>query len=1230
MRTYLNWLHISDIHFHAKTEWRDSHVRISLLNFLKEELGKNETLKPDLIFCTGDIAFGEADADSLDEQYAKSIVFFEELRAACGRNGTSLPKERLFVVPGNHDINRKSIDAAVQSKLHTWAKDAHRNSETINQQFNDKRYEVGIALARLAEYDRFVKNYLPHHYDEDGRCRYAHIVDIDGLKVAIAGFNSAWSCAGPEDDRHLWMAAEWQFYSAKDKISDGAIRIGLMHHAVDWLNEEERDVTKRQIVNKYHPYHFWLHGHVHNVWIEPGQINITIAAGATNAQKSDEFGINLVRLDLANSKGNAHLFCYSRKNDGWTYMLDPNQAPHGVCMFDVPLGLKKLSASALTASAKRNPRLFGREALLKRVSDELQLQSFLLIYGLRGNGKSSLIEALGRQSPLVDKEHVRFLVTPATTVDDFFQRFAALLGDTSEFPKTPKGDSSVVAEEIKRRYPNPRPAWVWIDRAHHLMDSAGFRSLEVRALLRGLQLALGSQWHWVFELRERPPRGLLGADACECEVPGLNKIALSECLDHAAPTGKEVAWHYTGQELKGIYQWLGGGHGRQAQPQAIQLLIEVARGLDETPLQTLERHRSDFEQKIEDVLLGDLYGNVLNAEEQRLLQTLSLYRNSIPHDHAEVLERQLSIPGSWDGLDRRCLLTANDDHSQYYLHSLISIWIRTRMGYVGQEDGDPAFESSTPERDQKHARGLHAVIATCWLDQLRGSRRATNLNIDRALEAFYHLTAAGEADRIQSIATDLLTGNKVWAIRRIENLYTYLYKSKAPLAQLRAALEYAEILEPDNDKVQRFLGECWRKAEGWKSPKALGYFEQACRLNPSFPPYWANLGKALLAQGRDGANQFIDNFAALETETPAAINDYVRSVYFDCLHALGNSKLASKLRLERIDAGSNHPAFYVDEAKARLKARDPKGALEILDLAQKSSAVDHFTEVVRAEALQCSGKRDQASALRMAKIQAGTRHTTFYMEEAKSCLEVNDPKGALKILDLAVKNGLADEKVYTLRSTAMYLDWKFEQSTVRRMERKQAGIREADSYGVEAKECLRTGDAKGALDVLDLAEKNGCVDDFLVSIRATALDQLGKADEASALRMGKIKAGSRDPIFHNDEAKAQLRHGNVNKAIDIFERAVKKGCTDEYSYAILANALHKSGKLDKATAIRMDHIAAGSSNPAFYADEAKTRIEMNDQKGALYILNLAEKNGCANEYIVTLRAKLLRDGITSE
>jgi len=43
--------------------------------------------------------------------------------------------------------------------------------------------------------------------------------------------------------------------------------------------------------------------------------------------------------------------------------------------------------------------------------------------------------------------------------------------------------------------------------------------------------------------------------------------------------------------------------------------------------------------------------------------------------------------------------------------------------------------------------------------------------------------------------------------------------------------------------------EAWAKEEGWASPKALRCFEEACRLNSGFAPYWSNLGKALLAQG---------------------------------------------------------------------------------------------------------------------------------------------------------------------------------------------------------------------------------------------------------------------------------------------------------------------------------------------------------------------------------------------
>ncbi len=908
--------------------------------------------------------------------------------------------------------------------------------------------------------------------------------------MGIAGFNSAWSCAGPEDDRTLWLAAEWQFNSIKAEIKDADVRIGLIHHPTDWLNAADQDFAKRRIAADFH---IWLHGHIHNAWLEPAQTHITIAAGAVGAETSDEFGINLVRLDLAESKGMAHLHAYAPQDDGWTIKPVARLAPNGQWSFDLPSALRKKSfpesiATAASLPPKRTPRLFGRETLIKDVTSKLQRQPFLFVYGLRGNGKTSLIEAMGKVEPLASKEPLRFSVTLATTANELFRQIVTLLGETAEFPNSPSGDAGAIAAELRQRYPKPRPAWIWIDRAHHLLDGRGFLNTEIRNLLLGLQAALGMQWHWVFELRERPAQALLGVSASECEVPGLDKSSLADCLAYGAPAGQEVEWRFSGDKLKSIYQWLGGGHGAQAHALAIQLLIEVARGRNETPLEALLRHRGDFEQKVEDRLMGDLYTNVLSAPEQRLIQALALYRSAIPHDHADALERHLNIPGAWDGLDRRCLLSPNADQSFYYLHSFIAGWLRTRMGYAGHgEDDEADFSETTDGNTQQKARKLHSAIATCWLEQLGGSQRVTIQNISRALEAFHHLVAAGEADRVQGIAVKLLTGNLEWARNRIKDLYEYLHQSRAPIGQLRRALEYAAILDPDDHKVQRFLGECWAKEEGRGSPKALKCFEEACRLRRDFPPYWANIGRTLLAQGKAGAIVFLKELEALEIDCPHAIDDHVRSIQSDCLELTGQGDQAGALRMAMIQSGSRNPAFYSDEAKARLDAGDAEGALKILDLAERNGCANDFTASIRASVLQQSGKKDEATALRMAMIQSGSRDPAFYSDEAKARLDAGDAEGALKILDLAERNGCANDFTASIRASVLQQSGKKDEATALRMAMIQSGSRDPAFYSDEAKARLDAGDAEGALKILDLAERNGCADDFTASIRASVL-----------------------------------------------------------------------------------------------------------------------------------------------
>lgn len=344
MSKKLTWLHISDIHFHPKTEWCDGTSRLALLEHLKSIFAKDDSLRPDFIFCTGDIAFGESSNAPLSGQYAQAKIFFDDLLLACGQTGVPLPKERLFVVPGNHDVNRSSINSDAQDTLTRLAKQAKEHIGNINQRFNDRNTEFKDNIKRLDEYAQFIKEFLPHQHDADGRHHYASISDFNGIKVGIAGFNSAWTCAGDEDDRNIWLAANWQFDAAHKELKDASLCIGLMHHPVDWLNLADREIANCRLASDYH---FWLHGHSHSAWITPIQSHIVIAAGAVGAQNSDEFGINITCIDLNTMKGISHLHSKKVGSNGWTIEPVAKQAPAGQWHFDLPVRLRRKSTSRL-------------------------------------------------------------------------------------------------------------------------------------------------------------------------------------------------------------------------------------------------------------------------------------------------------------------------------------------------------------------------------------------------------------------------------------------------------------------------------------------------------------------------------------------------------------------------------------------------------------------------------------------------------------------------------------------------------------------------------------------------------------------------------------------------------------------------------------------------------------------------------------------------------------------
>lgn len=937
----ITWLHLSDIHFRPQTEWRENPARAALVKFLNDQFKTNDLPKPDFIFCTGDIAFGETSKAPLTQQYRYAQKFFEDLAIVC-----EIKRERIFLIPGNHDVDRTAINSDAQDTLNTKAKCPREHEQSINQRFETKPREQQDAFNRLEPYGIFVEQQFKHIHDTDGRYVYACCTEVNGLRIGIGGFNSAWSCSGPEDDRHIWLAAQWQFNHVQNRLHEADIRIGLMHHPVDWLNEAERDVSTRRIASDFQ---FWLHGHTHNAWVKPEATCVTIAAGAVGAEHDDEYGINLVEIDIQKKSGLIHLFQYSTRDNGWTISPVPNHAPKGIWTFNLPPISERTSIqrdqmqqphtaadSAVTAaptsliSASRTQKLYGRDKLIRTLIQKSQTNSTLAIYGMRGNGKSELIQALLQQSPFHDMgPPLRITAHIEYRESDLFRQIAPMLGDTSEYPTPPTGNRESIARALKERYRSVRPVCIWVDKAHLLFNEKGWIDVELGQLFLACSQAFPTELHWFFELREkRLQAGVLGGSCHMEEVPGLDRHSLSQCLQDAAPAGKEIEWTYTGDELKRLYQWLGGGQGEQAHPLAARLLIEVALGKQLNPRQALTQLHKEAQHRLEDSLLNDLYQSVLSEQERQLLQALSLYREPIPHDHADRLEDALGITNAWARLDQRCLLPSDPMQQHFYLHGFIAEWVIKQLNPHTQEH-------------------LHALVAEAWLRDLNGSKRITQPNVQRANEAFHHLLCAQQHYRLEEISSSLFGSNKDWACRRLWEYDERLFAQKAPIKSREQVLKLITQIDPGDHKAWRFLGESLRQTEGPGSKESLHCFENAHQKDPKFPPYLANLGEVLIAQGDSGADAFLKRLAHAKLQCPESIDDYVLSIEAKALSMVGKSFQASTLRQTQIDQGSLNPVFYNAEAEYQFFIGNIPNALKLLDLAEQRGCANAYTPSIR-------------------------------------------------------------------------------------------------------------------------------------------------------------------------------------------------------------------------------------------------------------------------------------------
>jgi predicted phosphodiesterase len=366
----LTWIHLSDIHFgHGDAEhgWDQKLVLQVLRDDLVEQCRQH---RPDLLFVTGDIAFS-----GKPEQYQQARAWLDDTGSAIG-----LAPERVFAVPGNHDVDRDVDRDRDTARLLRELRAGSENLDAALAHAADREKLV----ARMAAYLEFSAGFgvgrlsrTPRPPQE--RLFWQHRESFGRLLVRVIGLNTALLAADGQDQGRLVLGKE-QLARAlvEPPIEPEELVIALSHHPLQggWLADE------RSIVSWLRNHaHVHLFGHIHEAASEEARHGsgaglVRVAAGAAHEEKGPPgmpagHGYVIAKV-LEDAQGGLRLCLWPRR---WSlgharFVVDVGNVPPGEVYAEHRLRLRLSGAgiaSASDTSRAQGEALAGRHVLPKEI-----------------------------------------------------------------------------------------------------------------------------------------------------------------------------------------------------------------------------------------------------------------------------------------------------------------------------------------------------------------------------------------------------------------------------------------------------------------------------------------------------------------------------------------------------------------------------------------------------------------------------------------------------------------------------------------------------------------------------------------------------------------------------------------------------------------------------------------------------------------------------------------------
>lgn len=316
------FVHLSDIHFKTKEINRPDDPNAALrddiiddVKHMRGEIGRSA----DAILISGDIAYAGATTE-----YAYA---YDWLRSVlCPAAGCTI--EDVFVIPGNHDVDRKQAATQLHQDARTKLRDysAVESDEILRNYLSDP-FSAQLLFGPIENYNRFAAKFFCNlgAYDPEKPDSKPFAVRDwklnDGSTLRVWGFNSVLVCDEHDDLGRMFVdPAAAQIQRGGDEVT----HMVLCHHPYSWLKNGTAFRNRIEKVAKLH-----LFGHEHTRRVEEGVRFTAIRAGAVHPDRKEpdwDPGYNWINLSISRQEGERCLDVeiWVRKWEGARFIAVPN------------------------------------------------------------------------------------------------------------------------------------------------------------------------------------------------------------------------------------------------------------------------------------------------------------------------------------------------------------------------------------------------------------------------------------------------------------------------------------------------------------------------------------------------------------------------------------------------------------------------------------------------------------------------------------------------------------------------------------------------------------------------------------------------------------------------------------------------------------------------------------------------------------------------------------------